>query len=411
MNINFQNGGKVIGSGGFGCVFFPALKCKDQNFRFNGISKLSYKDEIFKEMSLNNKIKPIILKIPNYNKFFLINEIFTCQPEPLLKKDMKNLEKCYFLESLKISKDNINKNIDLFDIINIPYGGKELFELINKNKNIIKNFKYFNDHFYYLLKYAIFPMNNLGLNHNDIKSNNLLIEPKNPDSEIKIIDWALSSVIDISITSYPDIPENIRTRGIQFNLPFSTILFTKNFVEFYKKVLDNLLHKPDITFLKKFVIFYIHRFFFEIGHTNYIINNLFPLVFDINSTNNNSQNENFNNLIKYSLGASFMIEYIAKILLEFTDFNTNIFDEKKYYFEVFRKNSDIWGFLTIYLDILLTTRSKKINYNKNNIINFINKFLYTTEYATKHIPYSLLLDSIQKININIPKNKTKKIKK
>ena len=84
MNINFQNGGKVIGSGGFGCVFFPALKCKDQNFKFNGISKLSYKDEIFKEMSLNNKIKPIILKIPNYNKFFLINEIFTCQPEPLL---------------------------------------------------------------------------------------------------------------------------------------------------------------------------------------------------------------------------------------------------------------------------------------------------------------------------------------
>jgi len=33
--MNYQNGGKVIGAGGFGCVFYPALKCKENNNKFN----------------------------------------------------------------------------------------------------------------------------------------------------------------------------------------------------------------------------------------------------------------------------------------------------------------------------------------------------------------------------------------
>ena len=55
--------GKVIGAGGFGCIFYPALKCKNKNKNFKGISKLSFKKEIEKEEKLNQEIKPIILKI------------------------------------------------------------------------------------------------------------------------------------------------------------------------------------------------------------------------------------------------------------------------------------------------------------------------------------------------------------
>ena len=40
MIIN-QNGGKVIASGGFGCIFYPSLKCDKQDLRDNNkISKL-----------------------------------------------------------------------------------------------------------------------------------------------------------------------------------------------------------------------------------------------------------------------------------------------------------------------------------------------------------------------------------
>ena len=36
----------------------------------------------------------------------------------------------------------------------------------------------------------------------------------------------------------------------------------------------------------------------------------------------------------------------------FTDFNKMMFDSEKYYREIFIKNTDIWGFITIYYSIL-----------------------------------------------------------
>ena len=34
-------GGVAVASGGFGCIFKPALKCKNENTRSNGVSKMS----------------------------------------------------------------------------------------------------------------------------------------------------------------------------------------------------------------------------------------------------------------------------------------------------------------------------------------------------------------------------------
>ena len=42
-------GGKVIGSGGFGCIFKPALKCKNKDRQNNKISKLMKKKYAVKE--------------------------------------------------------------------------------------------------------------------------------------------------------------------------------------------------------------------------------------------------------------------------------------------------------------------------------------------------------------------------
>ena len=35
-----NKGGKMIDSGGYGCVFYPALLCKNKTTRRNGVSKL-----------------------------------------------------------------------------------------------------------------------------------------------------------------------------------------------------------------------------------------------------------------------------------------------------------------------------------------------------------------------------------
>lgn len=403
--MNKQKGGKVIGAGGFGCVFYPALKCTENNKKFNGISKLSNKNEIFKEEEINKKIRPIIKKIPDYYKYFLINDIFTCNPKPLTKHDMKGLEKCTFLEKYDINRENINKNLHSFDIINIPFGGKELYEVINNSKYFIKNFSLLNNHFYNLLKYAIIPMNDLGLDHNDIKSNNLLIDLKDENSEIKVIDFGLATINSTTFISYGDIPFNIRNRGIQFNLPFSTILFEPMFKNLYEGFLKKLSFIPNEFDLKEFVISYISNFFLDNGHTKYILDYIFPLIF------NNKELKDEDKTFKNTLGLTLVIDYIVLILLKFTDFNRKFFNEKEYYYKVFRKNSDIWGFLTLYTDILITTKSKNIKYDKNIIINFVLKYLYTTEFAIKPIFKEELLKDIKNLKIYLSTSKTRKNKK
>jgi len=319
---------------------------------------------------------------------------------------MKGLDKCVFLEKYKITRENINNNLKEFDIINIPFGGKELYYIIDNSRYFIKNFLYFNTRFYNLLKFAIIPMNNLGLDHNDIKSNNLLINLKEESSEIKIIDFGLATINSTTFLSYGNIPDDIRNRGIQFNLPFSTILFEPSFKNIYEGFLKKLEFIPDELVLKKFIIFYIKKFFLESTHINYIINIILPLIFTDNDQKVIKDDKFGNNI-----GLSLIINYITSILLKFTDFNNKKFREKDYYYKVFKKNSDIWGFLTIYTDILITTKSKNIKYNKNIIRSFILKFLYTTEFATVPIPQQILLREIKNLKIELSSNKTRKYKK
>ena len=61
-------GGKVIASGGFGCVFSPALKCKGAKIRRgkNRISKLLTKKHALEEYNEIQIIKKKLDKIPNY---------------------------------------------------------------------------------------------------------------------------------------------------------------------------------------------------------------------------------------------------------------------------------------------------------------------------------------------------------
>ena len=68
-------GGQVIGAGGYGCVFKPALKCEGSNNRTTGISKmLSNKDADIEWKEISN-VKNIILKIPNNDRYFLLGDM------------------------------------------------------------------------------------------------------------------------------------------------------------------------------------------------------------------------------------------------------------------------------------------------------------------------------------------------
>ena len=62
-----KKGGEVIASGGFGCIFKPALKCKDSKKRKDGVSKMSIKKYSSQEMTeilhIKNKLNIYLIMI------------------------------------------------------------------------------------------------------------------------------------------------------------------------------------------------------------------------------------------------------------------------------------------------------------------------------------------------------------
>ena len=73
-DISNKNGGKVLASGGFGCIFSPALKCIDSAQRKrNTVSKLMISKNATKEYEEISKLNIVLNKIPNYKLYFLID--------------------------------------------------------------------------------------------------------------------------------------------------------------------------------------------------------------------------------------------------------------------------------------------------------------------------------------------------
>ena len=56
--VNYIKGGKVIASGGFGCVFDPPLRCKGNPRVKNMVSKLMIERYVESEYNEIQKIKP-----------------------------------------------------------------------------------------------------------------------------------------------------------------------------------------------------------------------------------------------------------------------------------------------------------------------------------------------------------------
>jgi hypothetical protein len=221
-----------------------------------------------------NEIKrfiPILKTIPNYKDYFIISDYTLCKPDKLTPNDLEdfNKVKCSPLKKLNITAKNINYNLDELLAINMPYGGKDIDDFIKDTiyeRNIIV---IFNEKMIDLLTNAIIPMNKRGIFHGDLKSNNILVNGENNIMYLRIIDWGLSGIYmpnvlnesQFSESGFRDdwklIPTKFRDRPFQYNVPFSSILFSKKFNEIYSNLLVSKNGKATNHDIKEFVI----RFF------------------------------------------------------------------------------------------------------------------------------------------------------
>ena len=368
-------GGKVIGSGGFGCVLIPELKCskKDLNTGLglstrNLISKIMMKRYAVDEYKDILKYKPIIHKIPNYTKYFVIDNISICAPEKLEPTDLVDYnEKCYALMTENISADTVNANLNKLAIINQPNGGIEIDDYITANYLNIVNLKKMNRALIGLLLNGIIPMNKLHLYQLDIKGSNILFDGINA----RIIDWGLSYYFTNPNISFTLVPE-ISHRPLHFNLPYSIIIFHTYFIQKYEKFLT--FTKPTNSKIHAFTVDYLDK---------------------LSKSDNGDYINQFVNDFKGFFDKNVITKYISGILIQFT--NDGVLNLDKY-FPIFLKNVDVWGFVISYLSFIDNMNKPHPPQIQQILIHLKSAIGLIFKYNTTAINIKELVTILNKIN-------------
>ena len=118
-----SDAGAAIASGGYGCVFQPALSCKSSSGQPSpdGVSKLMIKRHVKSEMDEVNRVAAYVRKIPNSQEYFLIDGISVCDNlAPLTQDDKRGFDsKCGNLTKRGITTGNVNNRLDKLSSINI----------------------------------------------------------------------------------------------------------------------------------------------------------------------------------------------------------------------------------------------------------------------------------------------------
>ena len=406
-------GGKAIGAGGFGCVFYPSLKCENDTKRDKTkVSKLlsiKHAEQEYNEIKL---IKPYLQKIPNYSNFFIIDDVTLCKPSELTEYDLNGFNnRCKNVTNYQ--SDTINDNLNKFKIVTMPYGGISIEHFINhsleiKEKyNFLKIFVELHESMISLLLDAIIPMNRLNVYHSDIKADNILIDLN--DSQLKIIDWGLSTIYcSYNFVSMFDglapfnsrfsFPKKWRDRSLSFNVPFSNIMFSDWFEDELSVFMRETPRNKTLLNCKIFIEIFLENLLKQrIGHSLYI-ERICSIVFD--------------KKIGYK---SVIINYNSKILHKYITSNTNPLGLLKYANTVYKQNIDVWGFVMAYAPILQGYHINKKNLDPElrRVFNKLKKIFITHLYRTHINPINVesLVNDLQEINSILYKKIEAPIKK
>lgn len=397
-----NKGGKIIGSGGYGCVFRPALKCESSNKREHGkITKLMTDKHATQEYEQIRQLKGLLHDIPNYEDYFLLNDVTLCRPAKLTQEDLNSFSKtCKALPKAEITKKNINSKLDEVMSLNLPDGGLPIDDYIYQDGSLQK---IYNIHLKLvdLLAKGIVPMNKRGIYHNDIKDSNILISQ---DGKTRLIDWGLT--VEYKPSLKEEFPRNWRNRPLQFNVPFSVIIFSDAFYERYSEYLKKG-GKPREDELKPFVIDYLTFWMKERGAGHYkFINEIFYKLYanDLKSVSSGKPK-----VIETEITVPFIVNYITDVLVHFTKFKEDgSLNLREYLNDVFIKIVDIWGLIMAYYPLLelLHNNYSSLGINEMNIFKKLKEIFNTYLFDPRHEPIEInsLLNDLRELGELIKKS-------
>ena len=399
-------GGKAIASGGYGCVFKEALRCRGKEREPNKITKLMTKKHATQEYEEIQKIKKVLDKIPNYSQYFLVDDFTICTPDLLDQTDLENYEnKCTALPKDGITKENVNQSLDKLLALNMPFGGIPVDDYIFHDGSFDKLIP-LNDSLIRLLTHGIIPMNNHHTYHCDVKDSNVLVQSANGKIDSRLIDWGLAIIYQPGTEK--KVPRSWWNRPLQFNSPFSIIIFTELFKLQYDSFLKNGGKLTYIS-LKPFVLEYIYVWIKKRGLGHYKFINSLMYMFFSNEMKYVDEKTRIR-MIETDFTLMTITNYIIEILLHFSKFADN--DEilfRDYLDNVFVKITDIWGFIMIYCPIveILFNNYSKLTKNQMNIFYHLKHIflVYCFNPRVKPIDIESLTKDLNHLN-SLFKNET-----
>jgi serine/threonine protein kinase len=393
-----EKGGNVLASGGFGCVFSPALICQGEKKRpSNKISKLMTEKHAMSEYQEIVSIKDLLQDIRDYRDYFLIYDATLCKPASLSAEDLENYtSKCRALPKNKITKLNINENLDNLMSLNMPNGGLPVDDYLYKNGSLTKMYNV-HSKLLLLLQKGILPMNKRNIYHGDIKDSNVLVDANN---KTRLIDWGLA--VEYIPFKQHTFPRTWKNRPFQFNVPFSVILFSDSFVEKYTTFLQGR-GQPNKIELKPFVIDYISAWMKERGAGHYkFINEIMYELFSHSMSELSKESKA--QIVETQITMNFIINYIVDVLVHFTKPGLNVKDGisvkdginvkdclRNYLDNVFIKIVDIWGFISVYFVYIeiLSNNYSKLTKQEMEIFNKIKYIFIEYLYNPRHEPINM----------------------
>jgi hypothetical protein len=405
--IEVTTGGKVINSGGYGCVFKPALKCRDKPRDRGKVSKLMTTRHSQEEYDFIMKYKKKLEHIPNYADYFLLEGITICAPDKLTPSDLTYYKKkCTALQKDDITSLNINDNIDNVLVINMPDGGVDVGDYLFKHHSegaLIQ----LNNSLIDLLNNGIAPMNRQHIYHCDIKETNILVQPKRKSKKTKeeieggiedkqnklytrLIDWGIS----VEHIAGSEIAEKLMNRPLQYNIPFSIVFFNKRFTSMYGELLK---HTPSPSYkeIKDTVKNFMAVWFDErgMGHFHAISQTLQLLMLnddpeadDADDTDDETSERTQKHRDDKMFTYYYIVDYLVTILSKYTMYGE--LKLMKYFDEVFIKNADIWGFIMTYGAIIerYFHNYEKLNEQELTVFNKLRQIIVSFLFETAVTP-------------------------
>jgi serine/threonine protein kinase len=175
-----MEGGRLLGSGTYGCVFTPPLLCKSEKKKEYGkVGKITADVFAQQEIQIANRIR----KIPLAHQYFLLPEPESCELAPEEKQTDPNLQACHqrFQEH--------GEDFDLKQMTQIiqPFGGIKPFYMLSSLNLHPTKFDFFSFMRNMLEAGSILLL--AGVSHFDLHPANLLVDSK---KRIRILDFGMS---------------------------------------------------------------------------------------------------------------------------------------------------------------------------------------------------------------------------